>query len=74
MREESFCTSSSARPECTELVNGVAGSVGVGVAGRCAFRKARKLSHLGLAVAESHRLLSSVPEGSEGGESRAICS
>ena len=50
-------------------MNGVAGSGAVGVAGRCAFRKARKLSCIGLAVAESHRLLSSVPEGSEGGES-----
>lgn len=55
-------------------MHGVAGSGGVGVAGRCAFRKARKLSHIGLAVAGSHRLLSSVPEGSEGGESGEICS
>ena len=68
MREKSFCTSSSARPECTEIVSGVAGSGGVGVAGRWAFRKAEKLSHLGLAFAEGHRLLSSVPEGSEGSE------
>ena len=30
--------------------------------------------HIGLAVAGSHRLLSSVPEGSEGGESGEICS
>ncbi len=73
IREKSFCTFSSARPGCTEIVIGVANSGAIGVAGRCAFRMARKLSHLGPAIAESPRVLSSVPEASEGGKCAEEC-